>query len=31
MIDQPSVSELLAEYTTAITYTDELWRDLSVE
>jgi len=30
-MSKPSLADLLAEYTTAVTYTDDLWRDLSID
>ena len=30
-MNMPSLTELLAEYTTALAFTDDLWRDLSQE
>ena len=29
MMNNPQLSELLTEYTRALAYTDELWRDLT--
>lgn len=30
-MNAPSLAELMTEYTTALTYTDDLWRDLTVD